>query len=62
MLEMSKTVLQKVSFDKSLFKKELIKAKKWLRKEETLLLYAWCLATFGIHYEEIIKEVFEKIS
>lgn len=61
MLEMSKTVLEKVSFDKRLFRKELIKAKRWLRKEEAFLLKAWCLATFGAQYEDVIREVFSRI-
>lgn len=58
MLEMTKYVLKKVSFDRALFKKELIKATKWLRKEDLLLLQAWCLVTFAGTYEDLIIEVF----
>ena len=57
MLEMSKLVLQKVSFDRHLFKKELIKTKNWLKKEELLLLKAWCLVTFAGKYDDMILEV-----
>jgi hypothetical protein len=60
-LEFSKKILQKVSFDKSLFRKELIKAINWLRKEDKLLLQVWCLASFGHMYRDIIVEVFNKI-
>ena len=60
MYEMSKKVLTKVSFDRVLFKKELNKAKKWLKPNETLMLKAWCLATFGSQYRDVILEVFEK--
>jgi hypothetical protein len=57
MFELCKEILQKVSFDKLLFKKELIKAKKWLKKEEIILLEAWCMASF-VHYKDVITEVF----
>lgn len=58
MYELSKEILQKVSFDRLLFKKELVKATRWLKNEELLLLKAWCLATF-IQYHDLISEVFD---
>lgn len=61
MLELSKHILEKVSFDKSLFRKELIKAAKWLRPDEMLLLKVWCLSTFGAAYREVITEVFKSV-
>ncbi len=61
MLEYTKTILQKVSFDKSLFKKELKKSIKWLHKEEVLTLYAWCMLTFGETYGELIRDVFKSM-
>lgn len=61
MLEMTKTVLEKVSFDRRLFKKELLKSKKWLKKEEVMALQVWCVATFS-HYSDLVNEVFESIS
>lgn len=62
MYEMSKKVLTRVSFDKVLFKKELRKSKKWLKPKESLMLKAWCLATFGHLYQDVIQEVFETMS
>jgi len=62
MLEMTKTVLEKVSFDRTLFRKELEKSIKWLRKEETLLLKAWCLATFAGQFDEVVMEVFQSMN
>lgn len=59
MMEFSKEVLQKVSFDKLLFKKELIKARKWVGQRDQLVLKAWCLATFGHMYKDVILEVFQ---
>ncbi|MFT5919338.1 MAG: hypothetical protein ACI9FU_001146, partial [Granulosicoccus sp.] len=46
MLELSKKILQKVSFDRKLFKKELRKSLNWLKPNEHILLKTWCLATF----------------
>ena len=61
MLEFSKKVLNKVSFDKKLFKKELQKSIRWLSKREMTHLKIWALATFG-QYKGIILEVFDQIS
>jgi hypothetical protein len=58
MYELSKSILEKVSFDKALFRKELIKAVKWIKPNEKTLLKVWCLATFGHRYKEEITEVF----
>lgn len=62
MFELSKQILQKVSFDRSLFSKELKKAIKWIKEDETLLLKAWCLATFGHMYQDVIYEAFDSIA
>jgi len=62
MYELSKKVLTKVSFDKTLFKKELIKSKKWLKPKESLMLKAWCLANFGHVYRDVIMDTFEVIT
>lgn len=62
MLEMTKTVLNKVSFDSYLFRKELVKARRWLKKEEQLMLKAWALATFAGTHRQIILEVFENMA
>ena len=59
MLELSKTILNKMSFDKRLFRKELRKSKNWLKPNEALLLKVWCLAQFGHMYKDIIIEVFD---
>lgn len=59
MLDLSKKILEKVSFDASLFRKELGKAIRWLQPHEALVLKAWCVATFGHIYQEIIQESFE---
>lgn len=58
MLEYTKTILQKVSFDKSLFQKELNKSFKWLGKNEAKVLHSWCMLTFGDTYGDLINDTF----
>lgn len=61
MLEYTKTVLHKVSFNRELFSKELRKAFKWLQKEELIMLQAWCIVTFNDSYHDVINEVFHNV-
>ena len=53
MLEFSKQILSKVSFDKSLFNKELKKSISWLKNDEVEKLKVWCLSSF-IFYNDLI--------
>ena len=62
MLEFSKNILTKVSFDKMLFRKELIKALKYLKPNESLLLKVWLLGTFGQVYRDVIIEVYRSVT
>jgi hypothetical protein len=62
MFELSKNILQKVSFDKLLFKKELTKALTWLKTEEKMMLRIWCLSTFGHVYKDVIMDVFKSVA
>ena len=62
MLEFSKHILKSVSFDKSLFRKELTKMLNWAKPDEALLLKAWCLGTFGHLYGDVIREVFRSVT
>lgn len=55
MLEYSKTILSKVSFDPILFKKELRKSLSWVNQNEQKLLIQWCILEFGTRYGHIIK-------
>ncbi len=58
MLELQKFVLQRVSEDARLFKKELIKSIKWLSIPEAEILKHWVIVEYGIKHSEIINEVF----
>ena len=61
MFEYTKQILTKVSFDSTLFRKELIKAMRVLRNDERRLLKIWCMGTFAA-YSGIVMEVFRKFS
>lgn len=62
MFELSKNILEKVSFDKALFRKELIKAVRWLKPDEKTLLMMWCLSMYGNQYKDVISEVFKNVT
>lgn len=62
MLEYAKTVLEKVSFDRDLFRKELKKSKQMLKEDEIELLQCWCRMSFTEKYPDIIGEVFDNYS
>lgn len=58
MLEYSKKVLKKVSFDVSLFKKELSKAYQSLLEEEIEELINWVTKNFGAQY--VLEPIYVK--
>jgi hypothetical protein len=60
MFEYSKEILTKVSFDRTLFHKELCKAIQWLKSDEQKMLMMWCLATFGHKYSDLISQTFRQ--
>ena len=62
MFELSKHILQRVSFDRVLFRKELQKAANWLKPDEKTLLKVWALSTFGHMYRDEIMEVFRQVT
>lgn len=61
MLELTKKILKKVSFDAFLFQKELNKALKWITDaEEVQRFREWCIVEFGATYPIIIKNAFSE--
>ena len=61
MFEYTKEILQKVSFDKQLFRKELVKALKWLKPDEKKMLMVWAISNFGNKYMDVIHQVCKKM-
>lgn len=62
MLEFSKIILEKVSFNRFLFNKELRKLILWMGPEEDEVsnLHRWCVDKFGDNYADIIDNEFGK--
>ncbi|WP_266206373.1 hypothetical protein [Pontibacter kalidii] len=58
MLEYIKLILWKVSFDRTLFEKELTKGVAQLDMDEVLLLQEWCLEIFSDRYYSILNSTF----
>lgn len=60
MLELTKKVLKKVSFDALLFQKELLKSLKWITDAEEIVKFReWCIIEFGSTHPLIIKKAFD---
>lgn len=59
MLEYTKTVLEKVSFNEALFTKELMKSIQWVQMDDANQLYAWCKTLYGNRYEKVIDHCFQ---
>jgi hypothetical protein len=55
MLEYTKTILKKVSFDRRLFEKELVKAIKTLVPKDLKVFKKWCYEQFGHIYTIILN-------
>ena len=60
MYEYSKTILDKVSYDRKLFAKELNKAIQWVKPEEKPLLRQWVFNKYSDIYEEDIRDAFSE--
>jgi hypothetical protein len=58
LLEYIKIILEKVSFDATLFEKELKKYLKLLLPQEVKALRKWCYVQFGKTYRSILRSVF----
>ncbi len=58
MLEYFKTILSKVSFNESIFEKELNKAVQSLVEDEVIKLKSWCYDQFGEIHHIILNKQF----
>ncbi len=58
MLEYTKTILNKVAFDRGLFEKELRKSVDKLMQDELEELYKWSTIRFGRKYGRVIEKTF----
>ncbi|RFS14322.1 hypothetical protein [Emticicia sp. C21] len=60
MLDYVKVILEKVSFESSLFEKELKKSLKLLSFREVRELRKWCYDKFGSIYRGILNKTFHR--
>jgi hypothetical protein len=60
MLEYVKLILEKVSFDRRLFEKELEKGIKQLVPSEVRQLKTWCYTRFGTIYRNLLNRIFSR--
>lgn len=59
MLDYTKMILSKVSFDEKLFTHELEKAIQNLDSKELITLQQWLLKNYKNQYESVIEDFFE---
>ena len=59
MMEFSKQVLQKVEFDRRLFRQGAPKARRWIGQHDQLVLKARCPGHVRAHVQDVILEVFQ---
>ena len=62
MLEYIKIILQKVSFDRRLFEKELRKAIRMLMPAEVKRLRLWCYENYSTTHLPVLNTCFPKLS
>lgn len=62
MLDYIKLILEKVSFDRILFEKELRKGIKELLPNEMKELKMWCYDRFGQVYFKVLNNVFGRVA
>ena len=61
MLEYVKTILKKVSFDRGLFERELLKAIRSLLVDEVKKLKEWCYRKFGREHSVVLDRCFATV-
>ena len=62
MLEHQKKVLRQISYDKELFRREILNSFKWLKSYEIIMLHKWLKDNFSRTHNDVIQTVFEYIA
>jgi hypothetical protein len=58
MIDFVKVILSKVSFDRQLFYKELVKGLKLIPNEEIIEFKKWCYAKYYRQFPDLLNRVF----
>jgi hypothetical protein len=61
MLESRKLLLEKLCYDKDLFRKEILKSFKFLKSYEIIKLREWLKRNFAKTHADVIRDIFEFI-
>lgn len=62
MLDHQKIILEQLSHDKDMFRKEIVKSFKWLKSYEIIMLRRWLKDNYSETHADVIHEVFEYIA
>mgnify|MGYP003541697079 CR=1 FL=1 len=62
MLDQQINLLKKLSYDKRLFKREILRSFRWLKSYEIIKLYKWLKENYGKTHSDVIQDVFEFIA
>jgi hypothetical protein len=62
MIEYAKVILPKVTFNKFLFRKELLKCISWMKPSERGELKRWCFLNFSNQYPDVLDEAFANLA
>jgi hypothetical protein len=62
MFEHQKRRLRQLSYDKELFRNEILKSFKFLKSYEIILLHKWLKDNFHRTHADVINQVFEYIA
>ena len=62
MLDHQKSMLEKVSHNKELFRKEIIKSFRWLKSYEIIQLHFWLKKNYNHSHGEVIRDIFQFIA
>jgi hypothetical protein len=61
MLEHQKILIDKLSYDKNLFKKEIVKSIKWLKVSDLYKLFDWLKQKYWNTHQDIIVNVLQTL-
>lgn len=62
MLDHQKSILEQLSNNKVLFRKEIVKSFKWLKSYEIIQLHRWLKDNYQESHGDIIKDIFQHIA
>jgi hypothetical protein len=62
MFENQKRRLKQLSYDKELFRNEILRSFKWLKSYEIIMLHKWLKENFSKTHADVIRQVFEYIA